>query len=256
MSCIHAVMAPGSTPPPSSARPSDSADLTAAIADLQAAVDALAAAVNRLGAYRGGVDALGGATSVGAAPMSMSGAAGGVEAGAAALAAPQDLATHDHEEPAAQVEPLAARPADAAAAPAGYRLRLPLEGASVSSHFGEVSAVRNYKPHGGLDLVRPAGTPIRAAAPGTVHEVTFQAGGGGNMITIDHGNGRYTRYAHMIERSPLKVGDHVDAGDQVGKVGATGLATGPHLHFEVMLGGTKQSDRVDPEPYVKGARHL
>ncbi|MDD6466741.1 MAG: M23 family metallopeptidase [Erysipelotrichaceae bacterium] len=70
---------------------------------------------------------------------------------------------------------------------------------------------------------------------------------GGYSIQIDHGNGYYTYYGHFRERSAVKVGAHVEKGQMIGKIGATGYATGPHVHFEVWVGG---------RPYTSGARRI
>ena len=90
--------------------------------------------------------------------------------------------------------------------------------------------------HEGIDLPQPRGTAIRSAAAGTIYR---KASGGtaGNYVTVNHGNGIFTQYHHMISASPLAVGAHVNAGQTIGLVGMTGNATGYHLHYEVMVGG-------------------
>lgn len=98
--------------------------------------------------------------------------------------------------------------------------------------------------HGGVDLVAPRGTPVRAAASGTV----IFAGryyGYGNMVDIEHPDGTVTRYGHLSAFAPgLQPGLRVGAGRVLGSVGSTGFATGPHLHFEVRVNGRP----VDPKP--------
>ncbi len=86
----------------------------------------------------------------------------------------------------------------------------------------------------GVDLGVPTGTPIHAAAAGTVilSRTGGWNGGYGNYVIIDHGNGIQTLYAHMV-RTAANVGDTVSAGEVIGYVGTTGEATGPHVHFEV-----------------------
>lgn len=151
----------------------------------------------------------------------------------------------------------AARPASgSSSAPGGTKLRNPLPGARNTSGFGATEAIRNGRAHGGHDLAKGQGTPIQAAAAGKVVEVKSDPDGYGNYITIDHGDGRFTRYAHMVEKSPLTKGQTVSAGDDIGKVGSTGNSTGPHLHFEVLIGGLAASNRVDPAPYLSGEKTI
>jgi murein DD-endopeptidase MepM/ murein hydrolase activator NlpD len=85
--------------------------------------------------------------------------------------------------------------------------------------------------HTGVDLIAPPGTPVLAAAGGVVSTVTFVPEYG-NMVDVDHDNGLTSRYAHLT-KSLVKVGDVVLKGQNIALVGATGRATGPHLHFEV-----------------------
>jgi len=105
--------------------------------------------------------------------------------------------------------------------------------------------------HSGLDFRGATGTPIRAAAKGRVAFVG-RKGGYGNVIEIRHGNGVMTRYAHM-SKFDARVGDRVDAGETIGRIGSTGRSTGPHLHFEVRI----NHRAVDPRPMLeKGASIL
>lgn len=98
--------------------------------------------------------------------------------------------------------------------------------------------------HEGIDFAAPAGTPIRAAAAGVV--ITAERHPQfGNMIEIDHGNGIVTRYAHA-SKLLARVGEIVERGQHVADVGATGRATGAHLHFEVLVHGEHQ----DPEIFL------
>ncbi|MET8087867.1 M23 family metallopeptidase [Micromonospora sp. NPDC005237] len=119
----------------------------------------------------------------------------------------------------------------------------PMPGAAVTSCYGQ----RWGTLHAGIDLALPSGTPIRAAAAGTVTQAGDAADGYGNSVFIDHGNGYLTHYAHQ-SRIAVTVGQKVKAGQVIGYEGATGDATGPHLHFEVHQGMWNQ---VDPAPFMR-----
>jgi len=97
-----------------------------------------------------------------------------------------------------------------------------------------------YRMHYGIDIGASYGTDIYAADGGYVTTSTYSSGYG-NYVMIDHGDGRYTLYAHMTTRY-VNEGDIVLQGDVIGIVGSTGVSTGPHIHFEVYEGG----ERVDP----------
>lgn len=99
---------------------------------------------------------------------------------------------------------------------------------------------RRGKFHKGTDFRADRGTPVYAAGAGLV-AFTGRQSGYGNVIYVDHGGGVVTRYAHL-SRIEVKAGAPVEAGGRIGRVGATGRATGPHLHFEVRLAGRA----VDP----------
>jgi murein DD-endopeptidase MepM/ murein hydrolase activator NlpD len=107
----------------------------------------------------------------------------------------------------------------------------------VSSNYGErihpLTGERHF--HAGVDLRAGEGTAILAAAPGVVKR-SGERGGYGNAIEVDHGNGLSTLYAHASELN-VREGQQIAAGQEIGAVGATGRATGPHLHFEVRLNG-------------------
>lgn len=98
--------------------------------------------------------------------------------------------------------------------------------------------------HSGIDMAAPAGTIVHAAAGGRVR-VGWNPGGYGLFVTLDHGSGISTLYAHL-EATSLLDGDTVESGGEVGRVGSTGLSTGPHLHFEVRRDGRP----VDPSPWL------
>ncbi len=93
--------------------------------------------------------------------------------------------------------------------------------------------------HAGLDFAAPSGTPILAAAGGVVSEAETHPAFG-RMVTIDHGNGVQTLYAHA-SKLEVKVGEIVRAGQRIAAVGSTGRSTGSHLHFEVHVNGTPQN---------------
>lgn len=98
--------------------------------------------------------------------------------------------------------------------------------------------------HKGVDIGAASGTPIYAAAGGTVVISTYHYSAG-NYILINHGGGVYTVYMHC-SKLLVDVGDKVNQGDKIGLVGSTGYSTGPHLHFGVRINGTY----YDPLNYV------
>ncbi len=125
--------------------------------------------------------------------------------------------------------------------------QMPVPGAKLTSLYGYRMhpLYGAYAFHGGVDLAIAQGTPIRAAMDGEVMMAEFNNGGYGNMVVIDHGNALGTLYAHA---SVLMVapGQQVRRGDVIALVGSTGYSTGPHLHFEAYVSGT----RVDPLPMI------
>ncbi|SBW03685.1 Peptidase M23 [uncultured delta proteobacterium] len=98
--------------------------------------------------------------------------------------------------------------------------------------------------HAGLDIANRVGTPIVTPARGTIVSVGWQ-NAYGNCVVINHGNAITTRYAHM-EKTTVKEGQVVNRGDLIGTVGNTGRSTGPHLHYEVRVGGVP----VNPMRYI------
>ena len=130
-------------------------------------------------------------------------------------------------------------------------MRVPLEIQEVSSEF---AALRRHpvtgvlRPHNGTDFRAPKGSRIFAAADGVVTFVGYERKGYGKYLKLDHGLGRTTLYAHMSKVAPLKRGMRVQKGDIIGYVGRTGLATGPHLHYELMLNGVQINPRTADLP--------
>ena len=99
--------------------------------------------------------------------------------------------------------------------------------------------------HTGMDLAVPTGTSVRAALPGTVTVSTYNQGGYGYYVMIDHGNGLSPLYGHNSQLL-ARVGQTVEAGDVIALSGSTGRSTGPHLHFEVRING----ERTNPRSYL------
>ena len=124
----------------------------------------------------------------------------------------------------------------------GISLIRPISG-TITSRFGSRESIRS-SPHRGLDIAAPTGTPIKAAAAGTVVSAGY-SGSYGNMILISHGNGVQTLYGHCSVLNVSK-GQAVSQGQIIGKVGTTGNVTGPHLHLEVRINGVL----YNPQNYV------
>ena len=122
----------------------------------------------------------------------------------------------------------------------------------VSSSFGSrvhpLTGAR--KQHTGVDIAAPQGTPVRAAAAGVVVRAE-RAGGYGNLVEVDHGNGLSTRYGHM-SKIDVKTGQQVAIGQTIGRIGSTGRSTGPHLHY-----GTRINDKaVGPQKFLRAGLRL
>lgn len=121
-------------------------------------------------------------------------------------------------------------------------LRTPLDNFRISSPFGyRIHPVTGgLKHHKGLDMAAPTGTPIHAAADGTIREAGWH-GGYGNFVLIQHTSVYATAYGHMSRIHPsMTPGLRVRQGDVIGYVGSTGMSTGPHLHYEVRVDGIQQ----------------
>jgi murein DD-endopeptidase MepM/ murein hydrolase activator NlpD len=100
--------------------------------------------------------------------------------------------------------------------------------------------------HKGIDIAGPIGTPIVAAASGTVITAGWNSGGYGNLVEIQHADGSVSLYAHN-SRVNVRVGQRVQQGQQIAEMGSTGYSTGPHLHFEIHPSG---QGAVNPMAYL------
>ena len=121
---------------------------------------------------------------------------------------------------------------------ATFDLVWPVEG-DITQHYSS--------EHYAIDIAAEEGAPVVAAAAGTVVAAEW-ANRYGNLVAIDHGGGLITRYAHLLDFQ-VAVGDYVDQGQQIGRVGSTGESTGPHLHFELIL-------KIDPTPLLNKTGEL
>lgn len=127
----------------------------------------------------------------------------------------------------------------------------PLEGGERTSGYG----MRDHPVHGGnrmhhgVDIAAPSGTPIRNAVAGRVTRA-MRTGGGGNTVYVQGVDGRQYRYLHM-NRIDVKEGDTLAAGTNIGTVGSTGTATGPHLHFEIR---DEEGNSLDPDEFLSAAQ--
>ena len=125
-------------------------------------------------------------------------------------------------------------------------LRAPLSFRRISSVFGmrEHPILGSWRSHKGTDYAAASGTPVRSIGNGIV-VFAGTRGGYGNSIDVRHPNGFVTRYGHLRGfASGVRTGTRVSMGQTIGYVGMTGLATGPHLHFEVIVGGVQRDPRM------------
>ena len=116
----------------------------------------------------------------------------------------------------------------------------PLAGGRFTSGFGR----RWGRMHKGVDWACPIGTTVYASCAGTVIQASYN-GGYGNNVVISHADGRLTRYAHN-SKLLVKVGQKVEQGEPIALSGSTGRSTGPHVHFEIYIGGAA----VNPLKYI------
>jgi murein DD-endopeptidase MepM/ murein hydrolase activator NlpD len=130
-------------------------------------------------------------------------------------------------------------------------IRAPVQFSRVSSRFNpsrKHPVLNRIRAHRGVDYAAPVGTPVRAAGEGRVKFVG-QQGGFGNVIELEHGSGVVTVYGHLSRfASKLRRGQRVELAQVIGYVGMTGLATGPHLHYEYRVRGVHKNPQTVPLP--------
>lgn len=128
-------------------------------------------------------------------------------------------------------------------------LRAPLNFSYISSNFNPRRmhpVLKRTRPHNGTDYYAPRGTPVYAAGDGTVIRSDYSAANG-HHVFIKHAGGIETKYLHFTKRL-VRNGQKVKQGDTIGTVGSTGLATGPHLHYEFVVSGVHRDPRTVPLP--------
>ena len=130
-------------------------------------------------------------------------------------------------------------------------IRAPVQFSRISSRFNpsrKHPVLNRIRAHKGVDYAAPVGTPVRAAGEGRVRFVGRQ-GGYGNVIELEHGSGVVTVYGHLSRfAAKLRRGQQVELAQVVGYVGMTGLATGPHLHYEYRIRGVHKNPQTVPLP--------
>ena len=128
---------------------------------------------------------------------------------------------------------------------------MPVDGVRLSSDFGMRihPVLGGRRQHKGIDLAGPVGTPVHAAADGTVSRADWFSSYG-LFVSLEHGGTLQTRYGHM-SRLNVAAGQHVHKGDVIGYIGTTGRSTGPHLHYEVRIAGAA----VSPVPYLQAGAY-
>lgn len=151
------------------------------------------------------------------------------------------------------LRPVVARPAMATSASLAnlsgtMPASLPVAAYGITSGFGmrQHPILGTWRSHAGLDLAASYGSPIVATSDGIVSTAGWQ-GGYGLLVTLDHGAGLQTRYGHM-SRLNVESGQQVHKGNVIGYVGSSGLATGPHLHYEIRLNGMA----INPATHIGG----
>jgi murein DD-endopeptidase MepM/ murein hydrolase activator NlpD len=131
-------------------------------------------------------------------------------------------------------------------------LRAPLNFSYISSNYNPRRmhpVLKRVRPHNGTDYYAPPGTPVYAAGDGTVIRSAYSKTNG-HHVFIKHANSIVTKYLHFTKRT-VKEGQKVRQGQTIGTVGSTGLASGPHLHYEFVLNGVHRNPRTVPLPKVE-----
>ena len=135
-------------------------------------------------------------------------------------------------------------------------LKAPLKVVRISSGFSNNRyhpVLKYYRPHHGIDYAAPRGTPVNSVGNGTVRQMGYQKNGGGRYIKIKHNSIYSTTYMHLDSYATgIKTGTRVVQGQMIGRVGSTGLATGPHLDFRFYKNGTAINPNKVKSPPVKG----
>jgi murein DD-endopeptidase MepM/ murein hydrolase activator NlpD len=130
-------------------------------------------------------------------------------------------------------------------------MRSPVQFSRISSRFNPSRrhpVLNTIRAHRGVDYAAPVGTPVRAAGEGRVRFVG-RSGGYGNVVELEHGSGVVTVYGHLSRfAKQLRRGQRVELGKVIGYVGSTGLATGPHLHYEYRVRGVHKNPQTVPLP--------
>lgn len=201
------------------------------------------------GMFLGMISSSGAAASGGSTETRMSmGAGGATMAPQIGFGGPRPGTTRDQSQPAGQ-HGQGNMGGGKSSGRAGEKLAWPCHG-PITARFGQAGGSWSSGHHTGLDIGVSSGTPIKAAADGTVAVASFDSSYG-NQIVLNHGNGIQTRYGHNT-RLKVHKGATVRQGEVIAFSGATGNVTGPHCHFEVILNGRP----VDPEKYLSGGKTL
>lgn len=121
----------------------------------------------------------------------------------------------------------------------------------ITSEFGEVSSIRNFKPHTGIDFAMNQGEPLRSIQDGVIMKFG-EFGNLGKGVFIRWNDGKTAIYGHLSEFANIQIGQYVKTGDLIGYAGSTGNSTGSHLHFAIKEG----SNFIDPSPYIESIQYM